>query len=113
MDRLTFILRYELNYVVQRTEFDGCCGVENVEFVGLAEDAMEAAAGGGEVEDVGDGGGREEDLEEDLGGKVFELHDVCFPCQISRSCVLSVKVFRLIYGVCQQMVCSEYTWRVT
>lgn len=52
---LRLVLRDQLDYVVYWGEFGRGDGVEDLEFVGgvCVEDAVEAAAGGSEGEDVG------------------------------------------------------------
>lgn len=66
MHRLAFVLGHQLDYFIYRAEFGGGYRVEDLEFVGLVEDAVEAAGGGGEMEDVGDGGAGEEDMDEEF-----------------------------------------------
>lgn len=52
MHRLRVILGEELDDVVDGAEFVAGDGVEDVEFIGGVEDAVEAAADGGEVHDI-------------------------------------------------------------
>ena len=47
-------------------EFDIQIEAEEAEHIVSVEDAVEAAGGGGEMEDVGDGGAGEEDMDEEF-----------------------------------------------